>query len=111
MKRILATLCLLFLLGTLTRSAAAQSWNASGPLPRGNHSAVLDISTNRMIVFGGFPFDTDSSQNLNDVWRLNGAGGIGLGWVQVKPKGTQPAPRWGHSAAYTNRPRPAGIAD
>ena len=100
MKRILATLCLLFLLETFARSAAAQSWNASGPRLRGNHSAVLDTSTNRMIVFGGFPFDTNSTQNLNDVWRLNGAGGLGLSWVQVKPKGTQPAPRWGHSAAY-----------
>ena len=69
MKRILSTLCLLFLLGTLARNAAAQSWNASGPLPRGNHSAILDTSTNRMIVFGGFPFDTNSTQNLNDVWR------------------------------------------
>jgi hypothetical protein len=104
MKRIFVAACLLFLVGTLVQGAAAQSWSPNGPLPRSYGSAVLDTSTQRMIIFGGFPTDTSSTQNLNDVWRLNPAlnalGGTGLNWFQIRATGTPPAPRFGHSAGY-----------
>ena len=102
MKKIFATSCLLFLLGTFAQSAAAQSWSPNGPLPRYYHSAVLDPSTSRMIVFGGFPYGTNSQQNLNDVWRLvpptSTLGGSGLNWSLVRATGAPPAPRFGHSS-------------
>jgi hypothetical protein len=104
MKRIFVTCCLMFLLGTFAQSAAAQSWSPNGPLPREFHSAVFDTSTKRMIVFGGFPLDTNSTQNLNDVWRLTASssalGGSSLNWSLVHATGTPPAPRFGHSAGY-----------
>lgn len=101
MKRIasifLLALCLIALAGQL----AAQTWQVAGPLPRWNHSAVLDLATNAMVVFGGdvaqgntppYPYQL----NLNDVWRLNG----NLTWTALKPTGTPPASRGGHSAVY-----------
>ena len=105
MKRILATSCLLFLLGSFAQTAAAQSWTPNGPLPRAAHSAVLDLSTNRMIVFGGFSSDTTSSPPfLNDAWLLlaptTALGGSSRNWSQVHATGTPPAPRFGHSAGY-----------
>lgn len=104
MKRIFATSCLLFLLGAFAQSGAAQSWSPNGPVPRNQHSAVLDPATNRMIVFGGYPLNTNSAPNLNDVWRLlvssTALGGTGLNWFLVHPSGTPPAPRFGHSAGY-----------
>jgi hypothetical protein len=86
-------------LGMLIQVAAGQSWTAAGPVARSIHSAVLDTSTNRMIVFGGAPSSTNTNgtQNLNDVWRLNINN---LTWKAAKPKGTPPAPRIGHSAVY-----------
>ncbi len=106
MKRIVGTTCLLLVLTMVQRSAVAQSWTSNGPLPRSAHSAVYDISTKRMVVFGGIPVptNTNSTQDLNDVWRLFGSstalGGSGLNWSQVHPTGTPPAPRFGHSAGY-----------
>jgi len=78
---------------------SAQTWSAAGPLPRGYHSAVLDTTTNKMVVFGGFPSPavTNGTQNLNDLWRFNVIGKI---WSQVMTKGAAPAPRFGHTAVY-----------
>ncbi len=88
-------------LGLLGKPAVAQSWNSSGPLPRVLHSAVLDPTTNRMIVFGGgLDASNTTNQHLNDVWRLVSVGGTNLSWSQVHPTGTAPAPRFGHSAGY-----------
>lgn len=81
----------------LTHLATAQTWTSAGPVPRIYHSAVLDASSNRMVVFGGLPSNTSGQQNLNDVWRLNASS---LAWTAVHPKGTPPAPRVGHTAVY-----------
>ncbi|HEY6253668.1 MAG TPA: kelch repeat-containing protein [Candidatus Angelobacter sp.] len=90
------------ILTALANMAVAQSWTESGPLNREGHSAVLDTTTNRMIVFGGLPnvANTNSQSNLNDVWRLNGTGGTNLSWTHVHPTGTAPVGRWGHTAVY-----------
>jgi hypothetical protein len=93
------TLCAVALVGQL----AAQTWQVTGPINRLFHSAILDPNTSRMIVFGGEPADpgnTQSLQNLNDVWRLTGAGGTNLSWTRMNPTGTAPAPRLWHSAVY-----------
>ena len=107
MKRTLAASFLLLVSGMLGQSAVAQSWNSSGPIPRQLHSAVLDTTTNRMIVFGGgLNFSNTTKAHMNDVWRLSSVGGTNLSWSQVHPTGTAPAKRWGHSAGYdpsTNR--------
>jgi hypothetical protein len=67
------------------------------PLPRTNHSAAYDPSTNRLIVYGG-------SESLNgqggcpcniysDTWVLTNANGTGSQppvWSQLSPTGTVP---------------------
>jgi hypothetical protein len=82
----------------LIGSVTAQTWTAVGPVPRWAHSAVLDTTTNAMVVFGGqIPGTNDTGHvNLNDVWRLN----HGLTWTELKPTGTPPAGRVEHSAVY-----------
>lgn len=92
--------CLFFVISV--PFALAQTWTSSGPINREFHSAVLDPASDRMIIFGGLPagFNTNSQQNLNDVWRLNAAGGPNLNWIHVKPAGPPPAPRLFHSAVY-----------
>jgi len=95
----LAFLALLLCVGLLPPDALAQSWSSVGPIPRALHSAVFDPSTNRMIVYGGLPFDTNSLQNLGDVWRFTG-GLNSLSWLQMHPTGPAPTPRWGQSAVY-----------
>jgi hypothetical protein len=94
-----STLAYYVVLGMLTQVAAAQTWTSVGPLPRFDHTAVLDLATNRMITFGGSnsPNNSSQPQNFNDVWRLSGAN---LAWTRVNPSGTRPAPRNGHSAVY-----------
>jgi hypothetical protein len=86
---------------TLSPQVVAQGpgWVPVGPVPRFSHSAVLDPATERMIVFGGVltPISNSStSQNFNDVWRLN----RNLKWTALQPTGTPPDPRNGHSAVY-----------
>lgn len=80
----------------------AQQWTSAGPIARDHHSAVLNTTTNRMIIFGGTTEaeNTSSGQNLNDVWWLNGAGTSSLNWVAARPAGTRPAGRSGQSAVY-----------
>ncbi|SRR5579883_1513285 len=92
--------------GTPTPAADAPgtpTWASAGPIGRAFPSAVLDTTTNRMIVFGGdvaggfnttLPF-----QDLNDVWRLSSGAGVLL-WTRVLPSGTPPAPRVARTAVY-----------
>jgi hypothetical protein len=77
----------------------------NAPVARDYHTAVYDPGSNRMIVFGGnqaFP-----GTDLNDVWVLIDANGIGTpSWTQLSPIGTPPAVRNGSNAVYdpaTNR--------
>lgn len=82
----------------LARLAGAQApaWVPAGPpFPRVDFTAVLDLKTTRMIVFGG----GSTAGNLNDVWRLNRK----LSWTFVSPTGTAPAPRTGPSAVYDHK--------
>jgi Galactose oxidase, central domain/Kelch motif len=102
-KKIWGIGCVLCLVaGVGSHPSVAQTWRAVGPEPRWWHSAALDTTTNRMIVFGGTTAgNTAGGVLLNDVWRL-----IGATWISVKPSGPRPAPRLGHSAVYdagTNR--------
>ena len=62
-----------------------------------------DASTNRMTIFGG----SGSATQLNDVWVLSGANGLGTPmWTQLAPTGTAPLPMNSFNAVYdpgTNR--------
>jgi hypothetical protein len=73
------------------------------PSPRGQHSAVYDANTNRMVIFGGGGLDL-----FNDVWVLTSANGLGgtPEWIELAPDGTQPSPRYAVASGYdptTNR--------
>ncbi|MGA8026949.1 MAG: kelch repeat-containing protein [Bryobacteraceae bacterium] len=63
----------------------------TGSLPpaRSDHSAVYDAVNNRMTVAGGFGPDGD----LNDVWVLENANGLGGSpvWTQLTPSGGPPS--------------------
>jgi hypothetical protein len=78
--------------------AAAQSWSQVGPGPKGGHSAVININSDRMIVFGGFSI---WSGRLNDVWLLTHPDGVGgpQSWRRLVPGNSTPV-RSGHSAVY-----------
>ena len=98
-------------LGTLVLFASylnAQSWtqlspSGTPPTARGLQGAtsVYDATNNRMIVFGG---RDGSGNNLNDVWVLTNANGLGgtSQWINLIPNGAAGSPpaRSGHSAAY-----------
>jgi hypothetical protein len=76
---------------------------AAGPEARGFHgsSTVYNPQSNRLILFGG---RASNLLNLNDVWVLTNANGIGgqPTWTNYIPNGAQgsPAARSGHSAVY-----------
>jgi Bacterial Ig-like domain (group 3)/Galactose oxidase, central domain len=111
------TFAALYRLGLIVLTAAPcfpQAWTqleptGTPPVPRGFHgvTGVYDPGSNRMIVFAGRDAD---GNNLNDVWVLtnaNGLGGTGE-WINLIPNGASgsPPPRSGHSAVYdssTNR--------
>ena len=81
----------------LATDLAAQTWQPAGPSPRSSHSAVLDSTTNSVIVFGGHEApDNGGPVNLNDVWKLNS----NLTWTALHPTGTAPQARLGHTAVY-----------
>lgn len=102
MKKVTIDLYLLIVLGMLIQTARAQSWSFNGPQPRAAHSAVQDPTTKQMIIFGGFPSDTTSQQNLNDVWRLLPSISLSgtQNWIAVHPTGTPPAQRFGMASGY-----------
>jgi hypothetical protein len=72
-----------------------------GPSPskRSGHSAVYDVTHDRMIIFGGC-----NSQNcespLNDVWILSNASTSGPTWRQLSPASPLPGGRTKAVAAY-----------
>lgn len=80
----------------------AQTWVrqlplGAAPAAREGHSAVLDPSSRRMIVFGG----ATVSGVANDVHVLTHADGGGEPeWLALAAEGEPPAARWHHSAAY-----------
>jgi hypothetical protein len=78
--------------------AWTQIATAGSPPPRSAHTAVYDIGSNRMTVFGG----GGTSGLLSDVWLLANANGTGgtPAWTQLFPAGLPPAPRACHSAVY-----------
>ncbi len=63
--------------------------SGTAPPARCVHSAVYDATNNRMIIFGGF----SGTSNLNDVWVLSNANGLGgtPAWTQLSPLGAPPA--------------------
>jgi uncharacterized protein (TIGR03437 family) len=77
-------------------AGAVSSWTklqvaGTPPSAREGHAAAFDVTTNRMIVFGG----DAGSDPLNDVWVLNNANGVTgpPNWSQVTATGVGPAPR------------------
>ena len=76
---------------------------AGSPGGRYGHSAVYDVTNNRMIVFGGAPFsEAEAPNGFNDTWVLtfaNGSGGTPA-WTQLKPSGPLPDKRWLHTGVY-----------
>jgi hypothetical protein len=108
-KKYLAALSAVMATGLMGSTALAQSWTSQGPIARFGHSAVIDPSTKRMIVFGGSPVTSNEAEPLtdfNDLWIMTSAGGSNIGWLLIEPKGTKPAARLEHGAAYdpaTNR--------
>jgi pimeloyl-ACP methyl ester carboxylesterase len=99
-----------WVLSSASGAGGTPSWtpsNPTGSLPvaRGNHTAVYDSTTNRMIVFGGA---VSGLGNTNEVWILSNANGSGgtPTWTQLAPLGSLPQARALHSAIYdpsTNR--------
>ena len=61
------------------------------PAPRMNHSAILDPTNNRMIVFGGF-----DGTELDELWSLD----LSLLTWSVLTNGGGPAPRLAHTSVF-----------
>jgi hypothetical protein len=72
----------------------------SAPTTRYAYTAVYDAVNNRMTIFGGISGGT----NLNDVWVLSNANGLGgtPAWTQLTPTGSAPTTRWAPTAVYGN---------
>jgi hypothetical protein len=72
-------------------------------LARDLHSAVYDAGTNKMILFGG-EVDGPTFENLNDVWALTNANGLGgtPKWTNLIQNGASDSPpaRHGQAAVY-----------
>ncbi len=70
------------------------------PAMRYSPTAVYDPTNNRMTIFGGF--SSSVSSDLNDVWVLSNANGLGgtPTWTQLLPTGSDPTTRNGHTAVY-----------
>lgn len=73
---------------------------SSAPIARGEHAAVYDDASNRMIIFGGHTGFPATEQN--DVWVLTNADGTGGPpvWSQLLPSGPPPSPRRPYAMAY-----------
>jgi len=105
--RFVVKIGLAYFLLAQTTPLMAQQWIRLGPsgqppLARGFHgtTAVYAAPSNRMIVFGGRNI-YGSNNNLNDVWVLTNANGLGASqWIQLNPTGAPPPSRSGHSAVY-----------
>jgi hypothetical protein len=70
-----------------------------GTLPpaRAGHAAVYDPVRDRLLVSGGYYFDT-ASHYLGDAWALSF--GASPTWAALARDGTWPGPRAGHAAVY-----------
>ncbi len=74
------------------------------PTTRVLHSAVYDVTNNKMTIFGGTP--EDNVTYLNDVWVLSTANGLGgtSAWKQLNPHPDSdygyPPIRGSHTAVY-----------
>ena len=84
-------------------SGGTPAWIQLGPTgapPSGrwSHTSVYDLTTNRIVIFGG---STDSGL-VNDLWVLGNANGLGgtPRWIQLSPTGVLPEERDSHSAIY-----------
>jgi len=96
----------LWILSNADGSTGTPTWAqvtpiGTGPTARTQASAVYDSVNNVMTVFGG---GTTTTTVFGDVWTLSNANGL-TGtptWTQLKPTGTAPAARVGHSAIYSS---------
>jgi N-acetylneuraminic acid mutarotase len=84
---------------TWTYDPASNTWTElkpSGTLPpaRSGHSMVYDPVTHRLVMFGG---RDDTGTALGDTWAYDSAANT---WTELKPSGTLPSARSGHSMAY-----------
>ena len=70
------------------------------PNPRYGATMVWDSDRKRVVLFGGFCSDlqTSAAARCNDIWEWDGSGG-GT-WTDRTPAGTKPAPRMYHEAVY-----------
>jgi hypothetical protein len=76
---------------------------AGSPPKRWSHSAVYDITNNRMTIFGGSAFAGASSlSGFGDVWVLANANGQGgsPAWTKLETSGLKPGPRCCQTAVY-----------
>jgi hypothetical protein len=80
-------------------SCATNAWTklelAAPPAPRFGESAIFDPTRRRMVMFGGYGYN---SGTLADVWTLSLADGTG--WTPLRPDGDPPPAREAHSAIY-----------
>ena len=88
----------------MTAFAQGQTWTQDGPTPRYHASAIYDVSTDQMVVFGG---ENALLAGMNDVWSISGIISAGqtvtttpFHWVELFPTGTPPAARFGQGSAY-----------
>ena len=88
---------------TEANGLASGAWTQDGPAPRYHTSAVYDLATDQMVVFGG----ETATGPIGDVWSSPGVIAAGqtvtttpFKWVKVFPTGTGPSARYGHSGAY-----------
>jgi hypothetical protein len=65
------------------------------PARRYQHAAIYDPVRDRMLVFGGNP---EGSGTTNDVWALDLSGTPA--WTELSPAGVPPSPRFNHSAIF-----------
>ena len=67
------------------------------PVERRGATSAYDAATNRLIVFGG----SQGTSDLNDVWVLEDANGIGAPqWEELTPTGPSPPPRSNAAGGY-----------
>ena len=72
------------------------------PDGRDEHTAIYDITNNRMTIFGGSV--GDEYIYLNDIWVLSTANGLGgtPAWTHLTWSGNTPAERYSQVAVYDN---------
>ena len=83
--------------GTPAWIQQAPAGNPAGP--HFDHSAIIDTTSDQMVVFGG---SVSNGVQTSDTWVLtnaNDAGGTPT-WIQLAPTGTPPSSRDSHSAVH-----------